>query len=47
MIQTIQPAEFFQSRPAKHCAECGSQISEHTESALMECDYCLSKKDEV
>ncbi|MFJ7685189.1 protein YhfH, partial [Peribacillus butanolivorans] len=26
--------------------ECGDQITEQAESYLMECDHCLSKKDE-
>ncbi len=32
--------------PKKICAECGQMIDEKVESFLMECDYCLSKKEE-
>ncbi|KAA9028484.1 protein YhfH [Niallia endozanthoxylica] len=32
--------------PKKVCAECGQIIDEKVESFLMECDYCLSKKEE-
>ena len=30
----------------KICQECGQNIKEYTESYLMECDRCLSKKAE-
>lgn len=30
----------------KICQECGQKIKEHTESYLMECERCLSKKPE-
>ncbi|WP_082677089.1 protein YhfH [Bacillus sp. FJAT-29937] len=28
------------------CQECGQKINEYTDSYLMECDRCLSKKAE-
>lgn len=30
----------------KICPDCGQPVREHTETHLMECDRCLSKKDE-
>ncbi|RID85100.1 YhfH family protein [Peribacillus asahii] len=45
-MQTKNPMEFFRNLPSKQCAECGQQIQEQHESYLMECDYCLSKKEE-
>lgn len=32
--------------PHKVCPECGQTVKEHSESYLMECDRCLSKKAE-
>lgn len=45
-ISTKNPMEFFRTLPPKQCAECGQNIQEQHESYLMECDHCLSKKDE-
>lgn len=45
-MQSIKPMEFFRNLPPKQCPECGSHISEQAESYLMECDRCLSKRDE-
>ncbi|WP_141995187.1 protein YhfH, partial [Bacillus sp. B4EP4a] len=28
------------------CSECGTHITEQAESYLMECDYCLSKRED-
>ena len=44
MLQS--PVEYFKSLPKKECSECGQIIEEQAESYLMECDYCLSKRDE-
>lgn len=41
-----KPVEFFKSVSHKECAECGQKIEEQAESYLMECDYCLSKREE-
>ncbi|WP_108670614.1 MULTISPECIES: protein YhfH [Peribacillus] len=38
--------EFYQSIPQKSCCECGEKIYEQAESYLMECDRCLSKREE-
>jgi len=40
------PLEFFRQLPQKECAECGEMIEEQAESYLMECDHCLSKREE-
>ncbi len=32
--------------PHKVCPECGQTVKDHSESYLMECDRCLSKKVE-
>lgn len=45
-MQLISPVEFFKSLPPKQCTECGDHIVEQAESYLMECDRCLSKRDE-
>ena len=45
-MQTKKSVEFFKSIPDKHCSECGTPVFEQAESYLMECDHCLSKKDE-
>ena len=45
-ISTKNPMEFFRTLPPKQCSECGQNIHEQHESYLMECDHCLSKKDE-
>jgi ArsR family metal-binding transcriptional regulator len=42
----ISPVEFFRSLPKKECQECGQHMVEQAESYLMECDHCLSKKEE-
>ncbi|MEH7107057.1 MULTISPECIES: protein YhfH [Bacillaceae] len=42
----ISPVEFFRSLPKKVCCECGQHIEEQAESYLLECDRCLSKKEE-
>jgi hypothetical protein len=44
MLQS--PVEFYRNVPKKECSECGQIIEEQAESYLMECDYCLSKRDE-
>ncbi|WP_442857525.1 protein YhfH [Bacillus sp. mrc49] len=46
MMQTKNPMEFFRNLPPKQCTECGTTITEQAESYLLECDHCLSKKDE-
>jgi hypothetical protein len=40
------PVEFFRNLPKKVCTECGQYILEQAESYLLECDRCLSKKQE-
>ena len=45
-MQTKKPKEFFSNIPAKHCPECGDHIVEYAESYLMECDRCLTKREE-
>lgn len=40
------PVEFFKVLPKKVCAECGQEMEEQAESYMMECDYCLSKREE-
>nr|WP_295970877.1 protein YhfH [uncultured Bacillus sp.] len=40
------PVEFFKTVLKKECAECGQVFEEQAESYLMECDYCLSKREE-
>ncbi|MEW5552568.1 YhfH family protein [Peribacillus frigoritolerans] len=30
----------------KHCPECGETHLDHSNSYLMECDRCLSKREE-
>ncbi|MGE7767026.1 protein YhfH [Peribacillus sp. NPDC096540] len=45
-MQTKNPLEFFRTLPPKQCPECGDHITEQAESYLIECDHCLSKKDE-
>ncbi|MBM7649207.1 reverse gyrase [Bacillus ectoiniformans] len=42
----MSPLEFFKNLPKKMCAECGDHIDEQAESYLIECDRCLSKKEE-
>lgn len=38
--------EYYQPIPQKICPECGEKMNEHEQSYLLECDHCLSKKDE-
>lgn len=45
-MQIIKTKEFFRNMPSKQCPECGTTINEQVESYLMECDHCLSKRDE-
>jgi DNA-directed RNA polymerase subunit RPC12/RpoP len=45
-MQMIKPLEFFKNLPPKECPECGHHFIEQAESYLMECDYCLSKREE-
>lgn len=45
-MQTIKPMEFFRNLPPNQCPECGIEISEQAESYLMECDHCLSKRED-
>jgi NADH pyrophosphatase NudC (nudix superfamily) len=40
------PVEFFRTVSKKVCPECGQEMEEQAESYLMECDRCLSKKEE-
>lgn len=40
------PVEFFRELPKKQCAECGQEIIEQAESYMMECDHCLTKREE-
>ncbi|PLR98771.1 protein YhfH [Bacillus sp. T33-2] len=42
----MSPVEFFRRLPNKECPQCGERIHEQAESYLMECDRCLSKKEE-
>ncbi|GER68437.1 hypothetical protein BpJC7_21470 [Weizmannia acidilactici] len=42
----MSPVEFFKTLPAKQCPECGQPIEEQAESYMMECEHCLSKKEE-
>lgn len=37
---------YLRALPKKVCPECGQVINEKSESFLMECDRCLSKKAE-
>lgn len=46
MMTMKSPVEFFRNLPKKVCPECGERVSEQAESYLMECDRCLSKKQE-
>lgn len=47
MMQSLQsPVEFYKNLPKKVCPECGQVMTEQAESYLMECDRCLSKKEE-
>lgn len=41
-----KPVEFFKAVPQKECVECGQTIEEQAESYLLECDYCLAKREE-
>lgn len=45
-MSTKNPMEFFRTLAPKECVECGQYIEEQHESYLMECDHCLSKKEE-
>lgn len=40
------PVEFFRTLSKKVCPECGEHVHEQAESYLMECERCLSKRDE-
>lgn len=40
------PLEFFKELPKKLCAECGQIMEEQAESYMMECDHCLTKREE-
>ncbi|MDQ0411900.1 protein YhfH [Mesobacillus stamsii] len=40
----MSPVDFF--RHLKVCPECGESMNEQVESYMMECDRCLSKKEE-
>lgn len=40
------PVEFFRNLPKKECPECGQSMFEQAESYMIECDRCLSKKEE-
>ncbi|KAB2330209.1 YhfH family protein [Cytobacillus depressus] len=42
----LKGRESLKVMPKRICAECGQKMNEHTESYLMECDRCLSKKSE-
>ncbi|WP_153125885.1 protein YhfH [Peribacillus tepidiphilus] len=45
-MEMKRSVEFFKSIPPKKCSECGAHIYEQAESYLMECDRCLTKKEE-
>ncbi|MGI8315622.1 YhfH family protein [Halobacillus mangrovi] len=34
------------NRQTVTCPQCGSEVKGHTYTYMMECDRCLSKKDE-
>ncbi|MFE8694824.1 protein YhfH [Cytobacillus sp. FJAT-53684] len=38
--------ESYKAMQGKVCPECGKKVHEQTESYLMECDRCLSKRAE-
>lgn len=38
--------ELFKNPSVNLCPECGEMLEVHTEVYLMECDRCLSKRDE-
>lgn len=40
------PVEFFKNLPKKCCPECGEVMEEQAESYFMECDRCLTQKQE-
>lgn len=42
----MSPVEFFRTLEKKICPECGQPMDEQAESYLMECDRCLSKREE-
>jgi hypothetical protein len=43
----VKPVDFFRNLSKKTCPECGEYIhEEQAESYLLECDRCLSKKEE-
>ncbi|WP_442857592.1 protein YhfH [Bacillus sp. mrc49] len=46
MMQTKNPMEFFRNLPPKQCTECGTTITEQAESYLLECDHCLSNRED-
>ncbi|WP_230161218.1 protein YhfH [Peribacillus sp. Bi96] len=45
-MQTKNPLEFFRNLPPKQCTECSTPITEQAESYLLECDHCLSKRQD-
>jgi hypothetical protein len=45
-MMMMTPVDFFKTLPAKQCPECGQIMDEQAESYMMECDHCLSKKEE-
>ncbi|MGF6947748.1 ribosomal protein L37AE/L43A [Neobacillus sp. B4I6] len=42
----VSPVEFFRNLQKKECPECRQHMQEQAESYLIECDHCLSKKEE-
>jgi YhfH-like protein len=38
--------EFSRDLFVNHCPECGERMEVQVEAYLMECDRCLSKRDE-
>lgn len=46
MVESTVKIHHTSKKQIKVCPECGQPVEEHTESQLMECDHCLSKKEE-
>ena len=45
-MQSNKSVEFSRDPATKHCPDCGEVIDEQVETYLLECDRCLSKRDE-
>jgi hypothetical protein len=39
-------SELFKNHSSKQCPECGETLIDYSESYLMECDRCLSKRED-